>query len=922
MQIISPGTKALDGALEPGSPEAPTAIVALSTSLNGKSIAVAAVDLGRGTFQLGELHGCDAARTHLSLALHHLFPAEILHDGSLDKGGLNAVKQYATSNPADRVAVRRRAALEDGALESASAAMRSAGAGEFDRISGHGARRHVLAAAALASQVLEQAGLSGWLHGACSLREYSLHEPGAGSGVTPVDAATLTQLSVFRGSASCPEGSLFSILNETSTRLGARMLREWLSAPLNEVGAIVHRQEAVSALSRLQPRAREDLHAALSMVKADVETQLSRTFVTLSEWLEGGELDADDAMVLFTEPLGHKFAKPAADEGDRERGAALTQRETLLKSAIEQLTALVDALSLLSGSSSRVRPRRRAPPAPRSPARESEPALRPTHPRNQAIVGTSDALAEAVHDVAAAAEELDGIRSVLRDAESATELDDADLEARGRLGALLCDLKWARVRERRVEERLERELAAERSAAPQGVGLEFCNQSRHDYSVIASGKRAASFEPPASWAAALAPAHGAGAAKKKASEKRKFRVPAIEALSDQLMDAHAEATAARIEVVRLLSAEFVDARTWRTLLFRAGEIDVYASLLRSIAALNEKFGLPVCMPEFVEQAPARRARLEASGAWSPILTRSMRQGAPAIVLNDVGMVAPGAFEDAGAAGSCIVLTGPNMSGKSTYMRLCGTLALMAHIGAPVPAATMRLCVVDRILSRMGSDDCIEAGESTFMLEMNQTNFLLRNASESSLVLVDELGRGTSTYDGFSIAYAVLVHLVRELRCRTIFSTHYHGIVREILGAAGGGGGGGGLSADEGVVLAHMHCSVSESDLVPSFEMRVGPSPLESCGIMIARKCGMPTAVIANASRRSASMKDAAGGARPKRRRGSHGQHPAAAPLSHDERAWLRDLTDDDVIRGARAPDPEFHGDFVCFWRDVHKRLSP
>ena len=526
--------------------------------------------------------------------------------------------------------------------------------------------------------------------------------------------------------------------------------------------------------------------------------------------------------------------------------------------------------------------------------------------------------------MAAAAEELDGIRSVLRDADSATELDDADLEARGRIGALLCDLKWARVRERRVEERLERELAAVRSAAPQGVGLEFCNQSRHDYSVIASGKRAASFEPPASWAAALAPARGAGAAKKKAPEKRKFRVPAIEALSDQLMDAHAEATAARIEVVRLLSAAFVDARpTWRTLLFRAGEIDVYASLLRSVAALNERFGLPVCIPEFVETAPGRRACLEARGAWSPILTRSMRRGAPAIVLNDVGMAAPGACEDAGAGGSCIVLTGPNMSGKSTYMRLCGTLALMAHIGAPVPAETMRLSVVDRILSRMGSDDCIEAGESTFMLEMNQTNFLLRNASESSLVLVDELGRGTSTYDGFAIAYAVLVHLVRELRCRTVFSTHYHGLVQEILGAAGaGGGGGGGLSADEGVVLAHMHCSVSESDLVPSFEMRVGPSPLESCGIMIARMCGIPTAVIANASRRSASMEAATGGAQRKRRRGAHGQQSAAAPLSHDERAWLRDLTDDDVILGARAPDAEFHGDFVCFWRDVRKRLSP
>ena len=272
MQIISPGTKSLDDNLESGNSEAPTSLVALSTSTNGKSIAVSAVDLGKGIFQLGELHECDQARTHLSLALHHIFPAEILHDSTIDKGSIVAVKQYAASNPMDRVAVRQRARPEEDALASVSAALRHIGRCEFDRITNHGTKRHVLAAAALVSHVLDQAGLSSWVRNVCNICEYSLHEPSSCSHVMPIDAATLTQLSVFRGSASCTDGSLFSIMNTTSTRLGSRMLREWLSAPLNDVKAIRHRQEAVMALSRLQPDVRDEVHAALARVTGDVET--------------------------------------------------------------------------------------------------------------------------------------------------------------------------------------------------------------------------------------------------------------------------------------------------------------------------------------------------------------------------------------------------------------------------------------------------------------------------------------------------------------------------------------------------------------------------------------------------------------------------------------------------------------------------
>lgn len=571
----------------------------------------------------------------------------------------------------------------------------------------------------------------------------------------------------------------------------------------------------------------------------------------------------------------------------------------------------------------------------------------PCRLRGKNAIETSSALTEAMQDVAAAATHLDRIRSVFQDIEVATEIDDAQLECRGQIGALLCNLKWSRLRKRRTEDRLASELESVKREVPRDIGLQFCNQSTHDYSVIASGNSAASFQPPGSWTPILlahdARTHSSAAGGKKPKKTRKFRIPSIESLSDTLLDMHAEARAAHIEIVRLLGRQFVDGRPiWRALLFRAGEIDVYDSLLRSMAILDDKHGLPVSMPDFFDPAPGQPATLEAGDAWNPVLTVSApaQAGRPVplgagnssqqtrgggnnrdgwLVLNDISMgAAPGDGggdddDDETQCGTCIVLTGPNMSGKSTFMRLCGTLVLLAHIGAPVPARTMRLSVVDRIFSRIGSDDCIEAGESTFMMEMNQTNFFLRNASERSLVLVDELGRGTSTYDGFSIAYAVLVHLVKELRCRTVFSTHYHALVQAIIG-------GDGVSMHDGVVLAHMHCSVSKSDIVPSFKIRIGQSPLESCGLMIAQKCGMSASIIDNASRRSALLKDTVTDRDPKRRRAHRNKR--AVPITYEEKAWIRDLTDDEVILGAREPDPEFCGDFLCFWNDIRKRHAP
>src|SRR5213075_3054310 len=145
-----------------------------------------------------------------------------------------------------------------------------------------------------------------------------------------------------------------------------------------------------------------------------------------------------------------------------------------------------------------------------------------------------------------------------------------------------------------------------------------------------------------------------------------------------------------------------------------------------------------------------------------------RDGAP-FIANSCDL-SPGPSQ---TSGQLWLITGPNMAGKSTFLRQNALIALLAQIGSFVPAARARIGIVDRLFSRVGAADDLARGRSTFMVEMVETAVILNQASERSLVILDEIGRGTATFDGLSIAWAAIEHLHEQNRCRSLFATHFH-----------------------------------------------------------------------------------------------------------------------------------------------------
>ncbi len=275
----------------------------------------------------------------------------------------------------------------------------------------------------------------------------------------------------------------------------------------------------------------------------------------------------------------------------------------------------------------------------------------------------------------------------------------------------------------------------------------------------------------------------------------------------------------------------------------AAEIDIRAAA-DALAALD----VAAALAEWAEEARAVRPEIDATtallaeGARHPVVEEGVRREGQGFTPNDARLDADGK-----AGPRVLVVTGPNMAGKSTYLRQIALLAILAQAGAYVPAKKLRLGVVDRVFARVGASDDLARGRSTFMTEMVETAAILHQAGPRALVVLDEIGRGTATFDGLAIAWAVAEHLHEANRCRSVFATHYHELTR---------------LADrlEAGANAHLRAKEWKGDLVFLHEVAPGPAD-RSYGIQVAKLAGLPKSAVERAKTVLARLEASGGSAR-------------------------------------------------------------
>ncbi|KAM0952719.1 putative DNA mismatch repair protein MutS/MSH [Dioscorea sansibarensis] len=328
----------------------------------------------------------------------------------------------------------------------------------------------------------------------------------------------------------------------------------------------------------------------------------------------------------------------------------------------------------------------------------------------------------------------------------------------------------------------------------------------------------------------------------RSSKKGYFRywTPEIKEFLGELSQAEADKESKLKNILQRLIRHFSrHHKKWRRLVSMVAELDV----LISIAIASDYYEGPACRPCIKERHKPSETLpyLSAKGLGHPVL-RSDILGKGSFVPNDISV---------GGAGcpSFILLTGPNMGGKSTLLRQVCLAIILAQIGADVPAESFELSPVDRIFVRMGARDNIMAGQSTFLTELSETAAMLSLATHNSFAALDELGRGTSTSDGQAIAGSVLEYFVRNTQCRGLFSTHYHRLAVD-------------YEKDSKISVCHMACQVGKGiggteEVTFLYKLMPGPCA-RSFGVNVARLAGIPTCVLEKATAKSSEFESTYG----------------------------------------------------------------
>ncbi len=632
-RVVTPGTLTEDSLLDPRQANHLAAVC--PGRIDKAIVGLAWVELSTGQF-----HAADIAGTSLADELARLAPAECLTAENESERLTEQLRQAV-----DTMAVTARPDWTFDPDTAKSALWKHFGVASLEGFGFSDAQACVTAAGALLNYLQET--LQGNLG---HLRRLQAHRQDAYLFLDDVTRRSLELCQTLREGTR--EGSLLSVLDRTVTGMGARLLHDWLLAPLAERKAIEGRLDAVDELFHESPL-RQELRDGLRQ-GFDLQRLTSRVST-------GRATPRDLASIARTLRLLPRL-----------KAKITGRRAELLRSLEAELELCPDLRELLDA------------------ALEEEP---PVSPRGGGLIR------EGYHA------ELDELRGIARGGKEWIARFQADEIARTNIPSL-------KVGFNRVF----------------GYYIEITHT--HATKIPADYQR-----------------------KQTLKNAERYITPELKAYEEKVLTAEEKIFEREYEL--FLSLRDKVAEQTRRLL-QTGEVLATLDVLAALAELAAE--RQYCRPELVDEPT-----LDIQDGRHPVLEQTLPPGT--FVPNDVRLTAK--------HGLLWLITGPNMAGKSTFIRQVALLTLLAHMGSFVPARSARIGVTDRIFTRVGASDELTRGRSTFMVEMTEAANILNNATRRSLVILDEIGRGTSTYDGVSLAWAITEHLHNGIGCRALFATHYH-----------------------------------------------------------------------------------------------------------------------------------------------------
>lgn len=678
-RIVTPGTLSDEAFLDESRDN-----ILLSVTSHAGRFGVALVDISTGRFSLMELDDSDS----LLAELERLKPAEILYN---DDSSLSTLLQ-------GRKGLRAQAPWN---FELDSAQRILCQQFKTQNLQGFGCAELFLAIAAAGCllQYAKDTQRSALPH----IRRLQIEQR---SNTVILDAATRRNLEIDQNLAGGKENTLISVLDNTATPMGSRLLKRWLNQPLRDIHTLMSRQTALQWL-KLNYRY-ESLSQTLKHI-GDIERILSR--------------------------IGLRSARPRDLERLRDSLSSLPelQQELIDSSRPAHIERLALAISEFP---------------------EEAELLRRAIIDNPPVVIRDGGVIADGYDA-----ELDELRNISENA--GDYLIEMERKERERTGIATLKVGYNRV---------------------------------HGYFIeISKGQ------------AEAAPADYIRRQTLKNAER--FITPELKSFEDKALSAKSRALAREKALYdELLETLALSLSPLQDCAEALAELDTLNNLAERADTLN------FCAPNLLE-AP----QLSIIAGRHPVVEAVLETP---FVANNLELDPDRRM---------LIITGPNMGGKSTYMRQAALIALLAHIGSYVPAEKVDIGIMDRIFTRMGSSDDLAGGRSTFMVEMTETANILHNATERSLVLMDEVGRGTSTFDGLSLAWSAAEFLASDIKAFTLFATHYF----ELTALP---------DQQQGVFNVHLNAVEHQDSIVFMHEVQEGPAS-QSYGLQVAQLAGVPNHVI-------------------------------------------------------------------------------